>query len=679
MISKRKKTVFYIIIFLFPFFFLALLEVALRLVGYGGTYPLVKVEKRFGKERYVVNRMVTKRYFNLPEDIIPEASEEIFDIQKRPNGVRIICLGGSTTAGFPYEVNATFPFQLQYRLRDALLDHYVEVINLGMTAVNSYTVLDLMPEILDLEPDVILIYLGHNEFYGAYGVGSSQYAGQNRQIILFYQKLSQLRLFQILRNGISLLSQPLTIEKDSLSSSLMERMARSKEIPFDSKEVRQAGINFKKNLSAIIQQAQKNDVLVMVSNLISNLKDQKPFISDFSKDLNPFDRQRLQELLLRARQYQVGGEHEKAIDLFYNILKQDSSSADVVYYLGKSFLALGKIQAASIQLSKARDLDLLRFRAPGFFNGIISSLAVENNIPFLDMERVFREATVDSIPGKELFFEHLHPNFDGYRLMAQAFFELLRTVQFINPPQKIGWKENLFQKKNYDSILSTYRNDQGRVTSLDLEIGALKYFFLMNRWPFSEFPVDFSMYRTINSEITANLALQYLKKQISWDQVHYQLADYYISRQDYQKAFEEYRAVNLTFYENYYPHMKIGNLFSLQEKLTVAQNWYDRALNYDPENINILIKLGTNAIFLKQPVNAVNFFQRVILNDQKLSELNTFQKCTFYYLFSLSHANLKNWNEADYYLSKSLEENSEYAPSLKLRLEIQNYLQNEGR
>jgi lysophospholipase L1-like esterase len=535
-------------------------------VGYGVTYPLVKVENRYGKERYVLNRMVTKRYFNLPEELIPEASEEIFDIQKRPNGIRIICLGGSTTAGFPYRYNATFPFQLQFRLRNALLDHYVEVINLGMSAINSYTVLDLMPEILDLEPDVILIYLGHNEFYGAYGVGSSQTVGKNRQIILFYQKLSRLRLFQILRDGISLLSQPFTIEKDSLSYSLMERMARSKKISFDSKEVRQAGINFKKNLSAIIQQAQKNDVLVMVSNLISNLKDQEPFISDFSKDLNPFDRQRLLELLLRARQFQVGGEHEKAINLFNNILKHDSSSADAAYYLGKSYLASEKKVKAHFYFSRARDLDLLRFRAPGFFNDIIGNIAEENNIPLLDMERVFREASVDSIPGKELLFEHLHPNFDGYRLMAQAFFELLRTVQFINPPQEISWKADIFKPKNYRNIVSTYQIDKGGVTTLDLEIGALQNFILINRWPFSHFPVDLSLYRPLNSQITTDLAFQYLKNEIGWDQIHYKAADYFIASREYQKAYREYRAVNLTFYEDYYPHMKIGDLYSIQEK-----------------------------------------------------------------------------------------------------------------
>jgi tetratricopeptide (TPR) repeat protein len=373
----------------------------------------------------------------------------------------------------------------------------------------------------------------------------------------------------------------------------------------------------------------------------------------------------------------MGGDHDKALEIFYQILDEDSSSADVAYYLGKSLLAQGEKAAAFLQFCRARDLDLLRFRAPGYFNDIIRSVAENNDIPMLDLETIFRAASTDSIPGDEMFFEHLHPNFDGYRLMAQAFFEMLSTIQFINPPQKIGWNENLLNRKHYNRIVDTYRNDLASVTSLDLEIGSLRNFFLVNRWPFSSMPADFSMYRPFDSNITAALALQHIQLTKSWDQIHYELANYYISQKAYQEAYNEYRAVNLTYYENYYPHLKIGDLYTLQGKFDKARILYKRALQYNPDNPNILIKLGHNSIYLKQLKGALDYFQRVIALDADLKDLNKSQKTTFYYLFALSHANLKNWTEADKYLAKSLHENSEFAPALKLRSEIQNYLQSE--
>ena len=41
-----------------------------------------------------------------------------------------------------------------------------------MSAVSSYTLLDFSDEIVDYQPDAILIYAGHNEYLGILGVGS---------------------------------------------------------------------------------------------------------------------------------------------------------------------------------------------------------------------------------------------------------------------------------------------------------------------------------------------------------------------------------------------------------------------------------------------------------------------------------------------------------------------------
>ena len=91
-----------------PVICFALFELLLVVVGYGNAYPLVKTERIHGKEKYVTNREVGRRYFSLPPDKIPDAANEYFNAQKQPNELRILCLGGSTTAGFPYEHNATF-------------------------------------------------------------------------------------------------------------------------------------------------------------------------------------------------------------------------------------------------------------------------------------------------------------------------------------------------------------------------------------------------------------------------------------------------------------------------------------------------------------------------------------------------------------------------------------------
>jgi lysophospholipase L1-like esterase len=56
-------------------------------------------------------------------------------------------------------------------LRDVLPSDTVEVVNLGIAATNSYAILDFSREIIDQHPDAVMIYAGHNEYYGALGVG----------------------------------------------------------------------------------------------------------------------------------------------------------------------------------------------------------------------------------------------------------------------------------------------------------------------------------------------------------------------------------------------------------------------------------------------------------------------------------------------------------------------------
>ena len=63
-----------------------------------------------------------------------------------------------------------------------------------MAAINSYTLLDFMDEILEQSPDALLIYTGHNEYYGALGVGSEQSLGNSRWLIHTYLKLRSVKL-----------------------------------------------------------------------------------------------------------------------------------------------------------------------------------------------------------------------------------------------------------------------------------------------------------------------------------------------------------------------------------------------------------------------------------------------------------------------------------------------------
>lgn len=677
-LSARQRAGFTIIMLLIPLLIVLAAELLLRAVGYGDDYPLVRKRVIFGKEKYAVNRQVGRRYFSLPENLTPEPAEETFDFHKKPNGIRIFCVGGSTTAGFPYEINATFPFQLQFRLRDALLDNYVEVINLGISAVNSYTVLDLMPEILELQPDLIIIYMGHNEFYGALGAGSTYNFLGSRTLVLAYLKLKRFRLFQLIENAILAARSYFGASSAGKAGTLMQAMSGGRAIPLNSATFNRACENFEENLSGIVRMARERGVMVVTANLVSNLSDQPPFISGGSPQTDAFTGDRLQALLLEGRALLESGKPQEALLPLQRALQLDSLSADAHFYLGRALQADGDSADAYVQLTRARDLDELRFRAPSVFNDIIARVSREQDVPMVDLLKVFRAGSPGGIPGRNLFLEHLHPNFDGYRLMAQAFFQALFNLQFNHPLQPIGYHPALLGDAAVRKVIHTAPKDSAGVTALDLEFGGIRHFMLTHQWPFSEDnEADFRFYRPLRDAATRDVALKRLREKLPWERAHFELASYYAGQRRYRAAIGEYRAVNLAFYDNPLPFMKIGDLFMLQQLYIQAARYYEWGANADPHNAEFPAKQGNALVLSKHFRRAIEAMEKARQLDTQQPLLDKNQKLALHYYLAVSYANLRKWPEAQEALGRALQMQPDFAPALNLKGQIERFRSKE--
>ncbi len=198
-LSSNKRRAFLLLTLVFPFVLLILLEWSLRIANYGSDVSLFATEVINGKTYYFMNPDVKARYFSRVE-FSPNTSPDFFQMPKPDTTFRIFCLGGSTTAGFPYGFVGSFSTFLRDRLRMLFPDKKIEVINFGMTATNSYTVLDIAQELVDYQPDLLIVYDGHNEFYGALGIASRESIIGSRWFTKLYLRLVHFRSFQFLRN-----------------------------------------------------------------------------------------------------------------------------------------------------------------------------------------------------------------------------------------------------------------------------------------------------------------------------------------------------------------------------------------------------------------------------------------------------------------------------------------------
>jgi len=254
MIEKNKKVKniksplwFYLITILIPILFFILLEIGLRIFDYGrNDDQWISVTE----SKQMLNPEIGGRYFFNTENF-PQSNNETFDIIKKENAFRVFVLGGSSAAGFPYSPNGTFSRYIRDRLELLYLELPIEVINVSITATNSYTLRDLLPGIVEQNPDLILIYAGHNEYYGALGVGSMENIGDSRKFvhfIIWLNKFKTVELVSSLFTSISSLFSSDSIDDTQRGGTLMARIVKDQLITFNS-EVFNTGINqFKGNL-----------------------------------------------------------------------------------------------------------------------------------------------------------------------------------------------------------------------------------------------------------------------------------------------------------------------------------------------------------------------------------------------------------------------------------------------
>lgn len=575
--AKRPRKSFYIIALILPIVLLLLSEMLLRLLGAWHSYPLFIAAPQM--EGYLQpNPQVIYRYFATPAQA-PNVSPDTqyFLAQKPATTFRVVMQGGSTAAGFPYGRFGSPGAMLQQRLKRLYPDRDIEIINTAMSAVNSYTLLDFADEIAAIQPDLVLIYAGHNEFLGVMGVGSN-YAATGSAGLL-YLKLKSLALFQLLQKLWATVSAQ-TAPNTSDQHTMMAKIAAEKNIPLHS-ELYQAGIaQFQQNMHLLLQRYQQHGIEVVLSNIASNEADQPPFASS-------------------AEPLTLTGTVAQQVEQLEHALQQQPDVAAWHYQLAHLQLATAHYEAALQHFNLAREHDLLRFRAPLAINEVLSKLATEFALPLVDSVQLLRQDSPHQLIGRHVMLEHLHPNARGYFLIAEAF---LPEVQALLGPAQSSYS----QQQAWQDI---------PLTDVDLWLAQAKIRQLMSDYPFRQHPQPFSFgdiqsplqqfaFDRFNGEswldaqqkllqfyqqqkqplAAAKVAANLFDALPTQHQAAYIAGQLYFSAQDpAMAAYYQQRAVLLQPNKVQYRLMYARSLY-LQQRYPAALNQLDIILQHEPAN-----------------------------------------------------------------------------------------------
>jgi len=509
-LPRGRLRVFILVLALFPLLLLALLEGGLRLSGYGRSYPLfVPVSGAPGFLR--ANPEVVRR-FMVDERDAPNLwiRPVFFRHRKSHETFRIIVQGESTTEGYPYGYGASPAGMLQQRLQRTFPKRQIEVVTTAMSAVNSYTLLDFSGEILEQRPDAVVIYAGHNEYLGLLGVGSGFSAGRRRPIVLSFLWLKDFRIAQLARNAFAGF---LPEKPRRRGRTLMASIVSEERIPYGSSLYRRGLDQYRANLRALLKRYRKAGVPVFIATVVSNERDQPPFISGHGTgaDVAAWRRR-----FAAGRKVLAAGDAGAALREFTAAVALDDACALGHFARGQALEKLGCYGEAREAFLAAKDRDELRFRAPEQINRILREVAAEQGAHVVEAQEAFHRAAKDGIVGHDLMLEHLHPNLSGYFLLADAFYDALHQERMIG-----RWAAPVPREQARQEM---------PVTAVDRLYGEWRARYLASDWPFTNRGKPFRL-GPITDRVT-EIAQDYYLGRYEWPEAMRLLLAHYRSAGD---------------------------------------------------------------------------------------------------------------------------------------------------
>jgi tetratricopeptide (TPR) repeat protein len=399
-----------------PVLFLASIEVGLRVAGYG--YSTAFFKKVAGQDAYTGNSRFGWRFFSR----LQSREQVLFRLpgKKAAGAYRIFILGSSAAMGTP-DPAYSFGRFLEVMLRECYPGVKFEVVNTGMTAVNSHVALQIARECAAYEPDLFVVYTGNNEVVGPYGPGTV-FKGFSPSLALIQASL----WVRSTRTG-ELAESLLGSRKTGGAEWQGMQMFLDHLVPADDPRLQATYAHFEANLADICAAGARAGAKAVVCTVAVNLKDCAPFASVHRSGLTEARRAEWEKSYQAGIDLEKAGKHAEALPQYLAAAEIDNQFAELPFRLGRCYLAQGKAEEARKAFALARDFDALRFRADSQTNDIIRRTAAgkeSQGIVLADTERALAEGADGSqgIAGEELFFEHVHLTPQGNYLLAREVF-----------------------------------------------------------------------------------------------------------------------------------------------------------------------------------------------------------------------------------------------------------------
>lgn len=357
--------------------------------------------------------------------LVPD--NKVFLGEKPTNGYRVFLIGGSAAVGWPFEYGEyNIGNFLQRKLERLLPQNKVEVVTVAGGTYGSHRVKAIFDEIINYQPDLILIYSGNNEFLENFA-----YRRQLPEAPWKYSAIARLT-FDIYSNLTSFKPQ-FDQESYSIADQTSNRIAfafgKVSQYRKNPDQFRQLQEHYRYNIDSMIQDCIDRKVDVLLLNVPVNLKDWVPNSSIHRAGLPPEDFTRWQQAFRDGMLALEGGRYPEAITALQTAVHIDDEHAESHYLLGRALLTTGHIDEARKEFTRALERDAYPFRALPRFQEILSDIATSHQIPLVDIISALEQESKNGIIGLDVLLDYVHATEQHQETIAQAIVRSLSDNQ----------------------------------------------------------------------------------------------------------------------------------------------------------------------------------------------------------------------------------------------------------
>ncbi|MDL1874957.1 tetratricopeptide repeat protein [Cytophagia bacterium CHB2] len=367
-------------------------------------------------------------------------NDQSFQTAKPANGVRLFTLGGSSSYGFPWSAPVAFTAILGDVLAAAHPQRTIEAVNASGVSYAMHRLNLVADELFRYEPDIFIIYSGHNEFIEPefFNALKRRSSARNQAEYL----LAHSRVY----SGMHALLNTRNDQPATLDAKFDERVRRENTRSYLPAEKEAIVEEFRWRLQRLVRRAHERGIKVVVCTVPCNLRDWRPELSLINSALDEAGRRQWEQALRSGEARLARREYADALVDFQRAAELSPHHAMTHYFMAQCHEGLAQWQEAQQAYQRACDEDASPSRRLSKINQAIREVAEEEGALLVDMDQIFAAQSPRGLVGFNLIEDYVHPTPTGHQEIAWHLWQAL---------ERAGWigETATMQREQFDAIV----------------------------------------------------------------------------------------------------------------------------------------------------------------------------------------------------------------------------------